>query len=174
MLGQVLPVPINLYEMSKAKVLDAMKGYDGENHHDNTAHLIGLANREIVRFLIFQLESHQLHGIVPSHGDILAGLMRQEPLSMTDLANSIGRDRSTVTTLVRKLTSLGLVRLETNPDDSRSRLVYLTEQGRGLRESFFSISTLLAETLWAGINREDRTNFERIIKLIVNNMKSTV
>ena len=94
---------------------------------DNTAHLISAARRAINEFLINSLEAHNISGLAPSHGDIIATLLRNESMTMTALAHQINRDRSTVTTLVQKLTDRGYVAFKENPDDARSRLVYLTD-----------------------------------------------
>ena len=42
----------------------------------------------------------------------------------------INRDKSTTTVLVRKLESEGYIKGIPDPDDKRSRIVYLTEKGK--------------------------------------------
>ena len=69
------------------------------------ARTLGLANR----FLLEQLEQYGLAGIAPSHGDILVQLFAHGELPMSELAQRIGRDPSTVTALVRKLAAGGYV-----------------------------------------------------------------
>lgn len=136
---------------------------------DNTAHLISKARRSINQFLEDEMQKVGLLGLVPSHGDIIAVLLKVQSMTMSDLANAIQRDRSTVTTLVKKLVHQGYVTLEENPDDTRSRLVSLTEKGRNLKEVFRPISESLAQTIWHDIDEADRLQFRSTLqKMIVN------
>ena len=93
------------------------------------ARTLALANR----FITEQLEQHGLAGIAPSHGDIFVQLFAHGELPMSELAQRIGRDPSTVTALVRKLAAGGYVSTAKLPEDKRVTLVALTERGRQLQ-----------------------------------------
>jgi MarR family transcriptional regulator, organic hydroperoxide resistance regulator len=144
----------------------------GTGQSDNTAHLISAVRRAVNGFLIDSLKAHDISGLAPSHGDIIATLLRNDLMTMTDLAHHIHRDRSTVTTLVQKLADRGYIAFKENPDDARSRLVYLTDMGRSLNEIFMEISDQLAETLWHGIDDEDRSICRGTLRNIVANFEA--
>lgn len=61
--------------------------------------------------------------------DISRTLMRRGPLTITDIADVIGRPLSTASRMVDALESAGMVTRVVNPDDARSRLVELTAEG---------------------------------------------
>ena len=136
---------------------------------DNTAHQLSHARRLINGFLLHEMEKAGLKGFVPSYGDLISQLCQHSPMTMTDLAEAINRDRSTVTTLVKKLVQQGFVELTENPKDSRSRLASLTEKGKGLHAEFLTISKKLMSTTWNGINEEDRKHFRSILEHIIQN-----
>lgn len=140
---------------------------------DNTAHQISNLRREIQTFLSTEMAQAGIQGCVPSHGDIIVTLLKHESMTMRDLSTAIQRDPSTVTTLVKKLSRLGLVTLTDNPRDTRSRLVSLTERGKALKEAFYPISAALAETLWHGISDDERDQFRSILDRMIQNFQAT-
>ena len=136
---------------------------------DNTAHLISKTRRLINEYLVHEMEEAGIHGFVPSHGDIICTLFKHPQITMTKLAKAIQRDRSTVTTLVKKLQQFGYVLLQENPKDTRSRLVSLTDKGRKLKDEFHPISVRLTQSIWQGISKEDRMQFRSILDKIIQN-----
>jgi DNA-binding MarR family transcriptional regulator len=58
-------------------------------------------------------------------------LLGQRQLRMTEIADALGRNLSSVTSMVDRLVQKGLVERISDPDDRRVVLCQLTEQGRG-------------------------------------------
>lgn len=137
---------------------------------DNTIHLIGRIREKTNNFIITELGKLGMNGVVPSHGDILATLFQYKELTMTEIANKIHRDRSTVTTLVNKLIKLGYVETKKNPEDSRSSLVYLTQKGKELEPDFKRISNMIFEIEYKDISEEEKQIFQNVLKKIYENL----
>ncbi|WP_242985414.1 MarR family winged helix-turn-helix transcriptional regulator [Vallitalea okinawensis] len=137
---------------------------------DNSIYLIGRIRERANNFITSELEQLGLTGIVPSHGDILATLYQYGELTMTEIADKIHRDRSTVTTLINKLTKLGFVATKKNPKDSRSNLVYLTQKGRDIEPQFREIGEKIFEKEYVGISEEERELFLNILNKIFKNL----
>lgn len=74
---------------------------------------------------------------------------------MTEIADTIHRERSTVTTLVSKLIKLGYISNKKDSNDSRSSIIYLTEKGHGLKTGFEEILQNLYEREYEGISSEE-------------------
>ncbi|MBN2880049.1 MAG: MarR family transcriptional regulator [Clostridia bacterium] len=106
-------------------------------------------------FLVDRMKKAGWKDISPSHGGIIYALLNNELLTMKEIAESVKRDPSTVTTLVNKLVKLGYAEYIKNPTDMRSKYVRLTEQGRSLNKSFSSISDMLINTIVDGIPDEE-------------------
>ncbi|WP_432403300.1 MarR family winged helix-turn-helix transcriptional regulator [Wukongibacter sp. M2B1] len=136
---------------------------------DKTIYLIGRIREKANEFILKELEMVGFKDIVPSHGDILITLFKYSECTMTDIANSIHRDRSTVTTLVSKLIKLGYVSSTKDPNDSRSVIIFLSEKGKALEPSFKEISQKLYETEYKGISEDERRVFQKMLEKIYNN-----
>jgi DNA-binding MarR family transcriptional regulator len=98
-----------------------------------------------------------------SHGDILYLLYFRGPLSMTELAAGIGRDKSTVTALVKKMEALDLVRRDRNEDDARIAVVSLTAKGAGYRPSFMAISEEIRALLYRGFSESEKATLAALL-----------
>ena len=115
-----------------------------------TGHIIALVARvreEANRHIMEHLDAYGIRGLAPSHGDILVSLFGEDGLRMGDLAARIHRDKSTVTTLVKKLEAAGYVTRKRCTTDSRAMHIHLTGKGRALRPDFFAISRKLMDTI---------------------------
>lgn len=138
---------------------------------DNSIFLIGRIRENVNNFIVNELEELGIKGVVPSHGDILVSLFKQEEMTMTEIANKIHRDRSTVTTLVNKLTKLGYIQSKKNPEDSRSSIIYLTTKGKELEKGFKEISDKIFEKEYKGIDQLEKEVFYRVLNKIHENFR---
>ncbi len=77
---------------------------------------------------------------------LLMSMARDKPATITELAPSLGMDRTTLTAYLKPLERRGLVKLMPNPDDARSRFPVLTEVGRKLLSK--------AVPLWEQVQQE--------------------
>ncbi|MEE1618678.1 MarR family winged helix-turn-helix transcriptional regulator [Brachybacterium sp. J153] len=60
---------------------------------------------------------------------VVATIERHGPLRLSDLADRERVSRPTATTVIKRLEQEGLVRRDTDPEDSRSSLISITAQG---------------------------------------------
>lgn len=118
-------------------------------------------------FLMRELRSHNMPGIAPSHGDILWALFTCEELPMKEIAAIIGRDKSTVTALVKKLIDLGYVQKKGAVNDCRINLIALAPKGKALEQDFWDISKNLRKKAYKGFSQEEK---EAMMKLLVKMM----
>ncbi|MGI6227565.1 MAG: MarR family winged helix-turn-helix transcriptional regulator [Peptococcales bacterium] len=138
---------------------------------DNSFALISRVRESTNKFLLNELEDLGLRDLAPSHGDVFAALFIHGELTMTEIADQINRDRSTVTTLVNKLTQLGFVSSKKNEKDGRSNIIFLTAKGRKLEDGFKRISGKLFNKAYHGITLEEREVFLTILRKICENLK---
>lgn len=108
------------------------------------------------RYLTQLMAENHMTGMVPSHGSILMLLAeRARPAGMSELARAVGKDPSTVTSLVKKLCRLGYVRTEQSREDRRQTLVSLTPSGRALLPSIDAVGAELADALRRGLSEAE-------------------
>jgi len=136
---------------------------------DSTIYLMGRIREVANNFILKELSLVGFIDLAPSHGDILAALFQHKELPMTEIANRIHRDRSTVTTLVQKLVKLEYVSIRKDPEDNRTTIVFLTEKGKALEPHFREISLKLYETEYKGISAQEIQIFQSVLEKIYNN-----
>ena len=74
------------------------------------------------------------HGVVPGQFAPLLALYRSDGQSVTDLAAAVAIEHSTMSRTLARMERDGLVTTLPNPEDARSRRIYLTDHARGLEK----------------------------------------
>ncbi len=137
-----------------------------------TDHVIALIARvrdKAYEFITSELHKKKIKGLVPSHGGIMSNLFKKDRLSMKEVAERIGRDKSTVTALVNKLEAAGYVTREKDVDDSRITYLCLTLKGKSLEADFDGISKNLIATAFRGFSQEEKESMVKAIVKMLNN-----
>ncbi|MEX0957490.1 MAG: MarR family transcriptional regulator [Rhizobiaceae bacterium] len=75
-------------------------------------------------------EALKPHGLTNQQFSLLMSLNRPQPARMKDVAFLLALDRTTLTANLKVLERRGLANSEPDPDDKRSRLLLLTDEGR--------------------------------------------
>jgi len=132
--------------------------------------LIARIREKAHNLIIEELSKRGIHSLVPSHGAILDELYREDGLAMKELATRIRRDKSTVTTLVKKLEFLGYVERKADPADGRYWLICLTEKGRTLRPVFEEVSEILISMVFQGFEEGEKEALVSDLWRVYNNL----
>ncbi len=94
---------------------------------------------------------------------ILKQLWQQEGRSQVELQELLGLDKATITGLVQRMTSLGLIQRSPDPNDKRVQRVFLTERGRALEPITSSIVEEVNASTLAGFSEDERAFFLRLL-----------
>ena len=96
---------------------------------------------------------------------VMLALWGREPLSVTELGRVLELDVGTLSRLLKRLESAGLVTRERNPADERSLAVGLTARGRDLREEALDVPVRVLERLGMDLDEleELRDRLTRVI-----------
>ena len=140
---------------------------------ENTAGIIGLISTvrdKANKFILQQLREHGIEDIVPAHGSVFVALFRNSELPMGRIAQIIERDKSTVTTLVNKLTALGYLEKRRDDSDNRVTLIRLTEKGRLLESDFWTISKNLLEKVYDGFSDLEKEILLKLVTRVKGNL----
>jgi DNA-binding MarR family transcriptional regulator len=87
---------------------------------------------------------------------------------MKELADKIGRDKSTVTALVDKLIKHGYAEKTRDIEDNRVVFVTLTEKGKELKPMFEKISQDLLSKVYKDISQNEKEELIKTLKKIKN------
>ncbi|WP_300669100.1 MarR family transcriptional regulator [Desulfoluna sp.] len=136
---------------------------------DHIIALISQVREKSNAFILSKLKELGIEGLAPSHGAILVNLFRESPLAMKELALRIGRDKSTLTSLVNKLEKLGYVEKQNDPSDSRVTLIALSLSGDELQPDFDYVSAKLLGRAFYGFSEPEKEQVVRLLERMKGN-----
>ncbi len=132
--------------------------------------IISRIRQKTNNLIVSELSRKGIQGIVVSHGDILYALFRKERMTMAEIADRIGKDKSTVTTLVNKLVNLDYVIKERAAEDTRIIYVNLTPLGKELEPLFIEVSNRVLEVFYTDVSEQEKLELLRILSKIDRNL----
>lgn len=125
---------------------------------------------KMLHFIEMKLKENNLEDLIPSHGNILTALYENdEKLTMKQIAEMIGKDKSTITPLVNKLVDLGYIKKEKKELDKRVTYIILTERGKEIETKFNAISKEVSMTAYKGFSAEEKEIFLDLLKRLNKN-----
>lgn len=138
-----------------------------------TDHIVALVSRireQANSLLVAELEKHGHTGLAPSHGAILHVLSDRGPMPMSALAEAIGKQKNTVTTLVNKLELAGYVLKSPSQLDSRVTLVSLSDKALAAQQDFAAISQTLLTAVWADMPQAEKQAIVQGLEKVLRNL----
>ncbi len=119
--------------------------------------------------IVSKMAKAGINDLVTSHGDILYALFKRPQMTMAEIADKIGKDKSTVTALVNKLVTLEYVQKNRDTEDNRVIYVSLTDKGLTLEPIFEDISKELMEVFYQGVSEEEKQQLIQVLMKIYSN-----
>ncbi len=133
-------------------------------------YFISRTKQKMLQFIEQRLRENEVDDLITSQGNVLTALYENNGrLTMSQIAQKIGKDKSTVTPLVDKLLKLGYIDKEKNEKDKRITYIRLTERGIALKPKFDSISNQVYETAYKDFTTEEKETFLRLLKKLNEN-----
>lgn len=133
-------------------------------------YFISKTKKKMIKFIEKKLCENSMDDLIPSHGNILTALYEHDgALTMKEIADLIGKDKSTVTPLVNKLLKLGYIKKEKSKEDKRITFIELTDKGREIESKYNAISKEVATTAYKDFSEEEKETFLRLLKKLNNN-----
>lgn len=136
-------------------------------------YFISRTKANMIKFIENKLKENKLDDLIPTHGNILTALYESDKkLTMKEIAKKIGKDKSTVTSLVNKLITLGYVEKEKCSKDKRVTYIGLTQKSRDIEDTFNFISSQVKETAYNNFTEDEKKEFLRLLKKLSSNFKN--
>ncbi len=133
-------------------------------------YFISRTKRKMLQFIEQKLHENGIDDLITSQGNILTALYQNDgKLTMSQIAQKIGKDKSTVTPLIDKLLKLGYIEKEKNEEDKRITYIILTPKGLALKSKFDSISAQVYETAYSDFTEEEKETLLRLLKKLNKN-----
>lgn len=131
---------------------DAHNNYDITGFHGALLDIISVMNQPMRDEQILQAAGVQLDRILLP---LLVAIGRRGPVGVVELADSLGRDYTTVSRQVKKLEAQQLVLKQPNAKDRRISEVTLSEAGQAMIDRIAGARTRLMNEVLAGWTQEE-------------------
>jgi DNA-binding MarR family transcriptional regulator len=109
--------------------------------------------------------------ITPSQWGALQLLFERDGITIGKIAQVRGVDAATITGIINRLEQSGLVERRHNREDRRNVRVYLTEEGRSIKDSLSrAVENVYYSILMRGFSEEDLQDFLHKLQQVVANV----
>ena len=105
-------------------------------------------------------------GVSPIEGHVLTYLRRYAPASIRDLVRVFGIKQSTFTSLLDRLEQDGFVHRAVNPDDRRSFLIHISDDGMELAARLNRLLKNLEDDIRERVEARDVKGFHAVMRAI--------
>lgn len=113
------------------------------------------------------------HGVSSGQETFLLALWKDEGLTHAQLAARLRIQPSSITVILNRLEKAGLIVRQQDTDDLRVWRVFLTEQGRALREKLQAVWWQAEQQTTVGLNTEERLLLRRLLLHVYHNILDT-
>lgn len=130
-------------------------------------YFVSKTKKKMVKYIEKQLELQGLDELVPSYGNILTVLYDNDgKMTMKEIGDLLGKDKSTITALVSKLMAKGYVEKQKSTTDRRKTYIGLTQKSIDIKDRFDAISKNVYETAYKGLSDDEKETFLELLKKI--------
>ena len=113
------------------------------------------------------LEAHtRALGVSPAEGHLITYLRSYAPTPVGELVRVFGMKQSTLTSMLDRLESAGLLRREVNPGDRRSFLVHASGAGVELAERLNRVLETLEEEIRGQVGAGEMEGFRAVMAAV--------
>ncbi len=114
----------------------------------------------------FEAELKQ-HGLTVALWPTMMCLWEEEGVTQRDIAEKSKVENSTTTRTLDKLEKLGLVERQADPNSRRSFRIYLTDEGRTLRETLLPIPVKVNKEALSSLDLNEQKEMIRLLQKMV-------
>lgn len=126
--------------------------------------LVGLMNKEWLKTL-------RQHGLTVQRWQMMSILNSAESFRIADLTNMTGLEQPVLTRVIDQMVRDDLCARAVNPDDSRSRLVCITDQGRKLFFDLLPDAESFLSQLFGDIPETDKRQLVKTLSTLMANLE---
>jgi MarR family transcriptional regulator, organic hydroperoxide resistance regulator len=134
---------------------------------DRLAHIIKDAARGLVRALTLRLAEH---GVSFGHWTFLRILWQHDGLTQRELSEQAGVMEPTTFSAIKAMEQLGYVTRRQMPENRKNVYVYLTPQGRALKEKLVPLAEEVNRVATRGLPPQDVASLRRALALMLGNL----
>lgn len=117
------------------------------------------------------LQKENIREFNGAQGKILYVLWQQDHISIIELSRQTGLANTTLTSMLDRMETAGLLCRLPDPTDRRKNLIALTEKALHLKESYDKVSMEMHEVYFKNFSTEEILAFEGYLRRVLENVK---
>ena len=139
-------------------------------HEKYILHFLSKTKKKMIKFIENQLKEEGINDLVPAYGNVLTVLYNNNGrLKMKEIANIVGKDKSTITALIKKLIKTNYVKKVKSEKDGRVYYIELTDKSYKIQDKFDKISNELSKIAYKDFTEDEKKQFLNLLKKMNNN-----
>ena len=107
------------------------------------------------------------YGGAPQDMRVLFLSMKDPGISISQIVDEMGRDKSQITRKVKDLEKKGLLIRKPHEDDKRVSTLYLTKEGEKIAVELNKIKQNVLDEVLSPLNKNEKQQFQRVLEIIV-------
>lgn len=139
-------------------------------NQDNFLYTLTKVRQRLFSFLEAELAKNNITDVPPSYGHVLFVLDRKGPLTLQELARLSEKDKSTVSSMIKRLEENGYVTKVKGRDDGRFVKIKLTARARKIRPLIWEISDAMNKKLFSGLSAEEKNRLFELLGKVCDNV----
>ena len=143
-----------------------MKDADDNDPGHLVLYLLSVLQKRVQRALDSELKQSIDERLSISHGDILFYLFMHRRARIGEITRHLGVTKSTMTVLIRKLETLGLVERSVGREDGRTAFLELSSGAHAVMDRAREVGTRTRRRLLADLPDEDVRELVRLLSLL--------
>lgn len=122
------------------------------------------------RIFARKLKAWGITEINPAQGRILFALWEQDMIPINELSRRTQLKKSTLTSMLERLQTLGYIVRTLDPDDHRRIIISRTDKDRALQEAYAGVSEEMLALFYNGMAEREIDRFEASLERILANL----
>lgn len=106
-----------------------------------------------------------------AQGRILYVLWQCNDISISHLSAQTSLANTTLTSMLDRMESSGLIVRKSDPTDRRNKLISLTDKAKALKSDYEKISQQMSELYYIGFTQSEITQFESYLQRVLSNLE---
>ncbi len=109
-----------------------------------------------------------------AQGRILYVLWHEDGIPISELSRETGLAMTTLTGMLDRMETSGLVRRDRGDTDRRKILIYLTESAKMLKDDYDEVTKEIGDIYYKGFSEEEIRQFEAYLRRILANVEERI
>lgn len=144
-------------------------GNDAAGTSNSAGFLVRDTHLQFARALRKRLQPHK---VTPGQWFFLRALWEEEGINQRELSRRVGTTEPTTVSALRLLERNGLIRRQRNQNDRRTINIFLTENGRALKQDLLPYALEVNAVATAGLTPEEIAQLHATLSKIRDNLAS--